>query len=144
MAIQSPASGFTTTEAARIYAAHMDRCVRPVLGCLFAISALAAAPACLAQQATATERPPEAQVGDGGAAPAATKVPRSAFGKVMSLLISALQQNADGTASRQGALDFQPAAVGAPPARDIQVSAAFQLAPPGKPAPQRPATASID
>jgi hypothetical protein len=123
----------------------MDRCVRPVLGCLFAISALAAAPACLAQQATATERPPEAQVGDGGAAPAATKVPRSAFGKVMSLLISALQQNADGgTASRQGALDFQPAAVDARPARDIQVSAAFQLAPPGKPAPQTPATASID
>ena len=132
----------------------MDRCERPVLPCLLATAALALAPACMAQ-----ERPAAAtDVADAASrtvdAPDATEAERSPFGKVMSLLISALQENAGvdasaATPAEDAGLEFEPTATAAAapspaPARDIQVSAAFRLGPAAKPAPDRHATASID
>jgi hypothetical protein len=132
----------------------MDRCDRRALPCLLATAALALAPACMAQ-----ERPAAAtEVADAANptvdAPDSTEAERSPFGKVMSLLISALQENADAntgvaTPVEDAALQLQPTAgAAAPPspapARDIQVSAAFRLGPATKPAPDRDATASID
>ena len=131
----------------------MDRCARPILACLFTTAALALAPACMAQ-----ERPAPATDGAHAAsrtvdATDSTDAERSPLGKVMSLLISALQENAAadaGGATPVGdpGLELQPAAAAAAPppapARDIQVSAAFRLGPASTPAPDRPATASID
>ena len=93
---------------------------------------------CLAQERQEAEQPATT------AEPATdTEVPRSAFGKVMSLLISALQHSADAATSGTAKMDFQPATT-APTARDIQVSAAFHLDPAAESAPERAATASID
>lgn len=123
----------------------MECCARPILGFMLAIAALAAAPACLAQQvpAAADGASPQARANE---AESETAAPRSAFGKVMSVLISALQKNAEAGSitPRHASSEYQPAAVAGPPPRDIQVSAAFQLAPAANSGPASPATASID
>jgi hypothetical protein len=132
----------------------MDRCDRPVLRCLLATATLALAPVCMAQERPAAA----ADVADAANptvdTPDSTEAERSPFGKVMSLLISALQENAEAstgaaTPVEDAGLQLQPAAAAASapspaPARDIQVSAAFRLGPATKPAPDRDATASID
>lgn len=114
--------------------------------CLVATALVAIAPACLAQEASAADGAPESRPAATDTA-TATESPRSALGKVMSLLISALEQNAGAPAADPlagGHLEFQPTSGTAPPARDIQVSAAFQLPPAATAAPAKGATASID
>lgn len=117
----------------------------PGLSCMFAIATLFAAPACLAQQA------PAAAPADGTELDALVEQARaeraseqrSAFGRVMSIMIAALEQNAD---KPQAHPDESPAGQhgAAEPARDIQVSAAFRLdSEPARP-PDPPATASLD
>ncbi|WP_140909444.1 hypothetical protein [Cognatiluteimonas lumbrici] len=106
------------------------RCLLP--GALALLAVLS--PACLAQQAqpapersdataSVTEATPE--ISDDGQ-------PRSAFGRVMSLMIAALKENADrpepaaGAAGGDASLPLEPAAA----TQEIQVSAAFRLDPP--------------
>lgn len=96
----------------------------------------AAAPACFAQEARASaeQREPattKATVGAATPGTLADSQPRSAFGRVMSLMIAALKENADRGPERIE-VNLDDASGGAAPApRDIQVSAAFRLdAPP--------------
>ena len=109
----------------------MREVARPGLTCLLAIAAALSAPACLARQATsqppvdAAEPAPaelERVVADG------SSEPRSAFGRVMSIMIAALKQNADAPPRKTSnpALPGQTAPSAAP-VHKIQVGAAFRL-----------------
>jgi len=110
----------------------MREAARPGLTCLLAIGAALSAPACLARQAApqqtadaANEEPAELEMVVAHGSPE----PRSAFGRVMSIMIAALKQNADaprveGPAPDPVRLDqARPAA----PVHKIQVGAAFRL-----------------
>lgn len=120
----------------------------PGLPCLLAVATLLAAPACLAQQATA------AAPADGAELDALVENPhaepandqRSAFGRVMSIMIAALKQNADQPLPLQpdAPPGLRPDGIEASPARDIQVSAAFRLDPAPSAPDATPVTASID
>lgn len=113
---------------------------RPALPCVLAPLLFALAPACLAQDA-------EARAGEPGVektVPAAVEAepvgrkPRSAFGRVMSLMIAALKENAERPQPAALAPAEEPE-VGQPAGKgvqQIQVSSAFRLDPPaprGKP-----------
>lgn len=113
---------------------------RPALPCVLAPLLFALAPACLAQDA-------EARAGEPGVektVPAAVEAepvgrkPRSAFGRVMSLMIAALKENAEHP-EPAGLAPAEEPEVG-PPSDDgvqqIQVSAAFRLDAP-EPAPRK-------
>lgn len=125
----------------------MDRCARPSLSCLAAIAMAASAPVCLAQQSAqdpGADAP--ARAADRGAGSAAQgEEPRSALGKVMSLLITALKENAEPAAhaSLEPGLQPRPSAATAT-VRDIQVGSAFLLDAQPTREPPVPATASID
>jgi hypothetical protein len=113
----------------------MREAARPRLLCTLAISAALVAPACLAQDAAAPERAATdaatVQTLD-QADPGEATQPRSAFGRVMSIMITALKQ--ESAAPDRKAPPPQRAqartAQGAPPAKpvhSIQVGAAFRL-----------------
>jgi hypothetical protein len=109
----------------------MREVARPGLTCLLAIAAALSAPACLARQA-ASQQPVDAVE----AAPAELQPvvaeespePRSAFGRVMSIMIAALKQNADAPPARTPVPRLpDQAAPSATPVHRIQVGAAFRL-----------------
>lgn len=112
---------------------------RPALPCALAPLLFGLAPACLAQDAEARQA---AEVAVEEATPveaaANEQKPRSAFGRVMSLMIAALQENAERPQPAALAPAEEPE-VGQPTGKgvqQIQVSSAFRLDPPaprGKP-----------
>lgn len=111
-----------------------------------------AAPACLAQQAATDAEPAQSRQATGVRtdSPSASEQPRSAFGKVMSVLITALKENAGPgtpTSLEPAALeqDLRPrSSAKTATVPDIQVGSAFRLdAQRARPDPL-PATASID
>ena len=108
----------------------MREVARPGLTCLLAIAAALSAPACLARQATsqppvdAAEPAPaelERVVAEG------SSEPRSAFGRVMSIMIAALKQNADAPSAKTPNPALPGQAAPAAPVHKIQVGAAFRL-----------------
>src|SRR5690606_10402225 len=107
--------------------------LRPALPCALAPLLIALAPACLAQD---VEGRGAAEAAVEQAAPVETAAtgqkPRSAFGRVMSLMIAALKENAEparpaGLAPGEEPRVGQAAGGGV---QQIQVSSAFRLDPP--------------
>lgn len=114
--------------------------LRPALPCVLAPLLFALAPACLAQhvEVRGAAEPGVEQTDPAADAESAERKPRSAFGRVMSLMIAALQENAErpqpaGLAPEEAPEVTQPAGDGV---QQIQVSAAFRLDAP-QPAPPK-------
>ena len=116
----------------------MRTTARPGLSWMLALGALFSAPACLAQQVVSQQ--PAGPSGEDVTAletveANASAEPRSAFGRVMSIMIAALKQNAD--APQADAPRVRPVALetarkghaspSARPVHRIQVGAAFRL-----------------
>ena len=117
------------------------------LSWVLGMASLFIAPACLAQQASRPVPPDGVEVDALVEQARADRdtAERSAFGRVMSIMIAALTQNADKPPQPQHAAapTAPDAAVGEPP-RDIELGAAFRLdSAPARPT-ALPATASID
>jgi len=114
----------------------MRQAARPALSCVLALCAALAAPACLARQSATVQTTAGAEPSAATEEPAAAareEDSRSAFGRVMSIMIAALKQQADAPGPRGAATaaDTATPASQAPPSaasvHQIQVGAAFRL-----------------
>lgn len=120
------------------------RCHR--LSWVFGMATLFIAPACLAQEASRPVPPDGVEVDALVEQARADRdtAERSAFGRVMSIMIAALKQNADKPPQPQHAAAAAATDAAGEPPRDIELGAAFRLdSAPARPT-ALPATASID